>query len=142
MPLLLLLCALCAACSNSHTLSDFKSDACSLFPDRSLILNADWCDCCYQHDLAYWQGGTRAQRLAADEAFRDCILQKTQNADLAEMMYKGVRWGGNPYFYNWYRWGYGWDYSRKYKALSGAEKAMVAEKLKAYRQSNARSPCK
>jgi hypothetical protein len=113
-------------------IKDFKSDGCSLFPDRSLITGEDWCLCCFQHDLAYWQGGTADQRLAADKALRDCILKQTGNTKLAEMMYVGVRFGGSPYFYNWYRWGYGWGYERKYAPLSKEEKTQVRQKLKRY----------
>ena len=36
-------------------------------------------------------------------------------------MYEGVQAGGSPYFYNWYRWGYGWGYERKYQPLTAAE---------------------
>ena len=59
-------------------------------------------------------GGTKAERLKADEALRECIFKKTGDEKLAKVMYAGVRLGGSPYFYNWYRWGYGWDYDRKY----------------------------
>lgn len=138
--LLAFLICLCA-CSTRQEISDFKSDGCSLFPDRSLILNADWCESCFQHDLAYWKGGAEAERLAADQALRDSVLAKTGNAELAEFMYHGVRFGGSPYFYNWYRWGYGWSYDRKYQALTDSEKAQVAEKLEKYYASNPKSPC-
>ena len=51
--------ALAGACSVGDTgLSAFSSDGCSLFPDRSLITAADWCSCCFEHDVAYWRGGT------------------------------------------------------------------------------------
>ena len=115
-----------------HILRDFKSDGCSLFPDRSLIEDIDWCKCCLEHDIAYWQGGTEAQRLEADRRLRECVLKKTGNQALAETMYQGVRFGGSPYFYNWYRWGYGWSYERKYQALSLEEQRMVSDKLVKY----------
>jgi hypothetical protein len=43
-------------------------------------------------------------------------------------MYEGVRVGGSPYFYNWYRWGYGWGYERKYQALTPDE-SKAADRL-------------
>lgn len=113
------------ACSSQVELQPFSSDGCSLFPDQSLILHADWCDCCVLHDVAYWQGGTAQQRRDADAALRDCVLAKTQDQALAQLMYNGVRMGGSPYFYNWYRWGYGWPYTRKYAPLSDAESQQV-----------------
>ncbi|WP_199221063.1 hypothetical protein [Coraliomargarita sinensis] len=122
-------------------LSDFKSDGCSLFPDSSLINADDWCDCCLAHDIAYWKGGTEAERLAADEALRDCVLETTGNAELAEAMYLGVRMGGSPYFKNWYRWGYGWNYTRKYQPLTEREKKLAASKLKAFFANDPVLPC-
>ena len=129
---------------NPDELSDFVSDGCSLFPDRSLINNDDWCDCCLEHDIAYWQGGTEAQRLEADKELRDCVLRKTDNPVLADAMYQGVRLGGSPYFYNWYRWGYGWSYERKYQALTLKEQRMVSNKLYNYfkQSEDSVSPCK
>lgn len=111
---------------------DFSSDGCSLFPDRSLITGKDWCSCCFAHDIAYWKGGTEQERLRADQTFRDCVQQKTGNREFAELTFQGVRFGGSPYFYNWYRWGYGWSYARKYQALNQAEQQMVAQKLQQY----------
>ena len=109
------------ACTNTSTLKPFSSDGCSLFPDSSLINEQDWTNCCVTHDIAYWKGGTYEQRKFADEALKQCVLEETQDKAFADLMYQGVRAGGSPYFYNWYRWSYGWDYDRKYQALSKAE---------------------
>lgn len=124
-----------------NRIKDFESDGCTLFPDSSAILKKDWCECCFKHDIAYWQGGTRDERLKADMALKDCVLKKTGNKNLAELIYRGVRVGGSPYFYNWYRWGYGWDYKRKYKKLSDEEKKQVEIKLKKYYSDKKPHPC-
>jgi hypothetical protein len=116
------------ACSSDSTLQPFSSDGCSLFPDSSLISESDWCSCCFEHDLQYWRGGTREEREIADVALRDCVLEKSGNSALSNAMYEGVRLGGSPYFYNWYRWGYGWNFERKYQVLTPAE-IETAEKL-------------
>lgn len=125
----------------AQEIADFSSDGCSLFPDKSLINSDDWCACCFEHDIAYWKGGTEAERLAADIQLRDCVLKSTGDAALAEMMYQGVRFGGSPYFMNWYRWGYGWNYERKYQPLTEAEQAMVDAKLKDFFANNPKLPC-
>ncbi|MEO0510886.1 MAG: hypothetical protein AAF065_13620 [Verrucomicrobiota bacterium] len=125
----------------SGELSDFTSDGCSLFPDGSLINSDDWCVCCMEHDIAYWKGGTEVERLAADEALRDCVLESTGDANLAEAMYLGVRMGGSPYFKNWYRWGYGWSYERKYQSLTEEEVAMAKTKLAAFFAGDPELPC-
>lgn len=119
--LLIFLFAFAVACSSDSHLRPFTSDGCSLFPDSSPITKEDWCSCCFVHDLAYWRGGTAGEREAADTRLRACVLGKTQDENLAMLMYEGVRAGGSPYFYNWYRWGYGWGFDRKYQALTPKE---------------------
>lgn len=128
-------------CGSGKLIADFESDGCSLFIDRSIILQKDWCECCFEHDIAYWKGGTEEQRIAADKALRDCVQNKTGNKELAELMYNGVRFGGSPYFYNWYRWGYGWNYQRKYQPHSDAELLQIDEKLRIYFAGKPDLPC-
>ena len=129
---LVALSAIAMACSSDSGLSLFRSDGCSLFPDSSIINKADWCSCCFDHDLVYWRGGTRKDREAADSRLKDCVLGKTGNATLATLMYEGVRIGGSPYFYNWYRWGYGWNYDRKYQALTQGEQELAGKLIEEY----------
>ena len=133
-----------AGCSKSvdPELRPFSSDGCSLFPDKALIIKEDWCECCFEHDLKYWRGGTEEERSLADLELKQCILEKTGDENLAKLMYQGVRFGGSPYFYNWYRWGYGWGYDRKYKALNEAELEMVSRRLNEYYRNPRLGPCK
>ena len=132
---------LLAACSDHRELAAFTSDGCSLFPDSSPLSTADWCECCFQHDIAYWRGGTIEQRKQADNALKQCVLEKTGNGSLANLMYEGVRFGGSPYFPNWYRWGYGWGYSRKYQTLSELENATADRLLQKYFEAGKREIC-
>lgn len=136
------MCCIClAACGDSPALAPFSSDGCSLFPDSSIITNDDWCDCCFQHDIAYWRGGTKEQREQADLQLKQCVLAKSGDETLATLMYEGVRFGGSPYFYNWYRWGYGWSYDRKYAALTEEERARADELLQEYFAANKNTYC-
>ncbi len=132
---------LLAGCHSDEELKPFTSDGCSLFPDASLISSDDWCSCCFQHDLAYWRGGTAEERKAADQQLRDCVQEKTGDRALATMMYDGVRFGGSPYFYNWYRWGYGWSYDRKYQVLTSEEKEQADRLEKEYFSGNPEPVC-
>jgi hypothetical protein len=122
-------------------LRPFTSDGCSLFPDGTVKDRARWCDCCQSHDISYWQGGTADERKKADEALRDCVLDRTKDKGLAETMYLGVRAGGHPAFPAWYRWGYGWTYGRGYKPLSDAEKQQALERLGEYTQKHPTGYC-
>ena len=138
---LLAACLILAACDEPAVLAPFSSDGCSLFPDSSMIVRQDWCECCFEHDIAYWRGGTNEERRQADLQLKACVLAKTSDEALATLMYEGVRFGGSPYFYNWYRWGYGWPYDRKYKALTPKEGARADELLDEYFQKNKSSYC-
>jgi hypothetical protein len=126
-------CSLLSFCTAfAADLQDFMSDGCSLFPDGSLQDRSQWCDCCLKHDIAYWQGGTKKDRLRADKELRDCVMKRTGSKALATMMYDGVRAGGHPAFPTWYRWGYGWKYGKGYRALSEQEKQQTRARLDAY----------
>lgn len=105
-------------------LQPFTSDGCSLFPDGNLPGNDAWLHCCIAHDQAYWRGGTFQQRLDADYALRDCVVE-AGHPEIAEMMLAGVRVGGGPISIAPYRWGYGWTMMRGYRPLSEEEKALA-----------------
>jgi hypothetical protein len=137
--LLLILCSSSAV--SAGDLHPFTSDGCSLFPDGSIKNPGQWCDCCFHHDMAYWQGGSSEDRLRADEALRECVVERTGDGILAEVMYNGARTGGHPAFPTWYRWGYGWKYGRGYGPLTSGEQAAVAEKLDQYRRAHPGGYC-
>jgi len=122
-------------------LRDITSDGCSLFPDGDVKDRKLWCECCFEHDIAYWRGGTEEERKSADAALRDCVLARTKNKALAELMYQGVRMGGQPIFPTWYRWGYGWKYGRGYAPVTQEEQLLVQEKLEAYREKHPQGYC-
>lgn len=129
-------------CAVASELKDFWSDGCTLFPDGTLKDRTLWCDCCFNHDIAYWRGGSKEERKDADKALRECVLARTGNKALANMMYDGVRVGGSPVFPTWYRWGYGWKYGRGYKPLTEEEQKQVAEMLVRYKNTHPYGYCR
>lgn len=116
-------CMLIHGCSEAD-IKPFTSDGCSAFPNGTLEHRDLWLACCTAHDLAYWQGGTYKQRVAADQNLRACVAQVGQ-PKLAELMLAGVRVGGTPFLPSPFRWGYGWPYPRFYGELSTEEKTQV-----------------
>lgn len=93
--------ALLAGCaSTSHYQAPFISDGCSAWPD------GDWLDCCVAHDVAYWRGGPEPLRQEADMALRQCVAD-TGYPTMGDIMYLGVRIGGERFYPTPYRWGYG-----------------------------------
>lgn len=109
-------------------LKPFTTDGCSAFPNGTIDQQSLWANCCIRHDLAYWQGGTYDQRLAADKSLEHCVAQVGE-PKIAKLMLAGVRVGGSPYFPTSYRWGYGWPYPRGYKPLTADDKVEIQQKL-------------
>lgn len=122
-------------------MAPFATDGCSMFPDRAPGGGADWCDCCLQHDLAYWRGGTRQERLAADRALAACVRDTSGSALLAALMEGGVRVGGSPYLPTPFRWGFGWPYGRGYQPVDAGEDAQAAQLRMEYQARNPALSC-
>jgi hypothetical protein len=129
------------SCSAGPAIHPFSSDGCTLAPDGNLGDRRLWCGCCFAHDMAYWSGGTEAERQRADQGLRACVLEKTHDPRIAAAMYEAVRLGGSPAFPSWYRWGYGWPFGHGYQPLSGGERAQVAARMQEYWRANPGGYC-
>ncbi len=87
----------------------FVTDGCSVWPD-----DPRYVDCCVEHDIFYWCGGTPEQRLAADDAFGECVAAASSSG-LGSSLRLGVRIGGHPVIPVPWRWGYGDPYRGGYR---------------------------
>lgn len=125
-----MLFALSAAYVSAGTLSAFKSDGCSLFPDGTHEQQNLWLDCCLLHDFSYWKGGTSQARSDADEALKVCVVN-VGAPNTALFMLIGTRIGGTPLLPTPFRWGYGWSYPRVYGELTDVERKQVQEMIDA-----------
>jgi hypothetical protein len=85
----------------------FTTDACSGWFDAS------WKQCCVEHDVHYWCGGSAEDRRRVDRELRACVSATTGGV-LPAMMHAGVRIGGAQWQPTPWRWGYGWDYCGTY----------------------------
>ncbi|HEX4926047.1 MAG TPA: hypothetical protein VFV50_18280 [Bdellovibrionales bacterium] len=112
------------------TLSDFTTDGCTVIEEGTKQDPDKWGHCCYEHDLAYWAGGTYSERRAADLKFMECIRDAGE-PELAVFAYLGVRVGGSALVPSPYRWGYGWSGVRGYWPLTPAERAEVQRRTPA-----------
>lgn len=98
-------------------IKEFTTDRCSgrlsWFLNKILGLRFDWELCCETHDHAYWQGGTKKQRKAADREMRLCIIRiggSWYHWLLAGGMWLAVRACGHPLFTANWRWGFAYRY--------------------------------
>jgi hypothetical protein len=100
---------------------EFVTDGCSGGMSRlwrAVIGNGPpWEDCCETHDLAYWSGGTRADRRVADRRLRTCVIIKGYPWHWwwGWIIWIGVRIGGGPWLPTTWRWGYRYDWPRGYE---------------------------
>lgn len=100
-----------------HPTNTFTTDGCSggmswLFR-RVLRRPPPWEHACVSHDLAYWQGGSAADRRYAD---RMLMIRVALNGHplTAFLMWAAVRIGGHPLLPLPWRWGYGYRYGAGY----------------------------
>lgn len=127
----LLLCLPLTAAS--HATEDklllFHSDGCTLFPNGTPVQPKLWCACCVAHDLAYWQGGNKQDRLRADVDLHRCVKAVAGSDALGALMQAGVRAGGQPHLPSSFRWAYGWPRRTVYFELDEVDRARVKERL-------------
>lgn len=94
---------------NASSISPFETDYCTNYPEGTKTEPELWKHCCLKHDLDFWVGGTKKERLAADLEFRSCI-EKTGSPYQARMMYLAVRLGSySPIKYPNRKWSNGWQ---------------------------------
>jgi len=87
----------------------FTTDGCSMSPD------GDWSDCCVDHDIAYWCGGSRDDRREADRRLASCVVARGHSHGFGECVRLAVRAGGVPWKPFPWRWAYGWEGLRGYE---------------------------
>jgi hypothetical protein len=94
----------CTASGQPQPPRPFRVDGCSVFPD------GNWGECCKEHDIAYWCGGSYLDRLWADLRLGGCVAREgwpVVGQALALFMPLGVQAGGMSVLPTWFRWGYG-----------------------------------
>ncbi len=102
---------------NGNQLRIFKTDGCTLSPDGPPDQPKLWRSCCVQHDIAYWKGGTKEERTAADDNLKSCIEKKTERKGVASLYHSGVQLSGSPKLKQPWSWGFGWLNNTEYERL-------------------------
>lgn len=109
--------------------TDFQTDACTLFPEGTPGRRDLWRHCCVEHDLYFWAGGSKGDRKEADQRLKDCVA-KTGARQFARLIYLGVRSGQySPYHIKEKKWGNAWDGRVSYQALSEQETNEIIDSL-------------
>ena len=90
----------------------FITDGCTFIID-GFTTDTSWQECCVEHDIAYWCGGTSEMRSIADKELRACVAKKSSGF-MGVIQWMGTRAGGHPLVPAHWRWGYGRDYPAGY----------------------------
>lgn len=107
-------------------LKPFASDGCSWSPDKlpGWKVITPIMECCVEHDLAYWIGGTELQKDLADKRLEMCIDRK--GFPFIGKVYRTfVDLFGSPKGNHIFRWGFGWNQKRRFSPLVREEMNQV-----------------
>ncbi len=88
----------------------FVYDGCTLFPER--MMGHDFSTACLRHDVAYWLGGSDADKVRADAVFRDALSTSGPLGFVfAPLMHTAVRIFGDTWIAKLCNanWGFGWN---------------------------------
>ena len=105
-------------------LEPFETDTCTFFIDGS------WSECCIEHDVRYWLGGTKEKMDESDLKLKKCVEEKSNNI-WSSLIYQGVRIGHLSPIKSKYEWAWGWsEKDKKFSPLDKKQKAIAVEALR------------
>jgi hypothetical protein len=114
---------------NAHAnLASFETDYCTMFVEGTKEKPELWKDCCIEHDLRYWFGGSLDDQNLADLRLKNCVESKGEKA-WATIMYNAIRIGHYSPVKHKYQWSWGWINKRDKKSLSQEEKELVKSEI-------------
>ena len=102
---------------SAQELKPFSSDGCTMFFDGTGSRPQAWKHCCFNHDLRYWFGGSKQNRVKTDQKLRSCV-QESGHGHIARVMYLAIRVGRYSPVKNAQKWGWGWSTYLGYKELT------------------------
>ncbi len=121
---------------NAHAnLALFETDFCTMFVEGTKENPELWKDCCIEHDLRYWFGGSSKDQDLADERLKACVEKKGEKT-WAIIMYNAIRLGHYSPVKHKYQWSWGWITKREKKALNAEEKELVKSEILKLNYSN------
>lgn len=111
-------------------INEFHTDGCTLAPDGTFDRPDLWRECCVNHDLWYWGGGTKHLRSLVDKNLEECITSKA-GSFIATLFYFGVRSGSiSPVKFDQKKWGNAWKKDLpEYRVLNTEEKKILLKHL-------------
>ena len=119
-----------ASLTYANELKPFVTDYCTMFVDGTSSRPTLWRDCCVEHDIRYWFGGTNANKDKADTELKACV-KKVAGITWANLIYVGVRAGHFSPIKGKYKWSWGWENKRNNnEEITDQEKSYIKEELR------------
>lgn len=110
-------------------LNSFDTDYCTNYPEGTKQEPDLWKHCCLMHDMYFWAGGTRKDRLKADQELKSCI-EETGASQIARVVYLAVRAGSySPIKYPDKKWNNGWSDRPDFRPLSNQEIHLIEQEI-------------
>ena len=109
-------------------LKPFFTDGCTMFIDGPRDQPELWRNCCVEHDLRFWFGGSAEDREVTDLRLKSCV-EKVAGAYWANLIYYGVKTGQLSSIKSKTHWNWGWKQKREYGPLSAEEVSIVKSEL-------------
>lgn len=115
---------------NASELKNFRTDYCTGFSEGTFKKPNLWKECCFEHDLRYWFGGTKVQQNFSDIQLKSCVSVKA-GSFYSNLMYYAVRAGHYSPIKHKTHWGWGWkSVNEYYFGLNPDHKKMIRTEIK------------
>ncbi len=115
--------------AQAQEVKTFTSDFCTGYPEGTLNHPNLWRDCCIEHDLYLWAGGTQRDHDQTDLNLMSCV-KKVGAPINADIIFWGIKLGNlSPIKLQDKKWSNAWITPRGLKALSFEEIDMLQQSL-------------
>lgn len=114
--------------AHAYELRSFTTDYCTMYKEGTKENPTAWRDCCIEHDIYYWAGGTIQARDVADLRLKECVQEKGYPS-YANTIYNGVKLGHLSPIKSEYPWNNGWIGKKKNLPLTESEKQIVRDAI-------------
>lgn len=113
----------------AFALMDFHTDYCTMYKEGPTNSPEAWKECCLEHDMYYWAGGTIQNRNQADLRLKDCV-EDLGYPEEAQIIYAGVKLGHLSPIKSKFPWNNGWLGKHQYLSLNPYERQQVEIKIR------------
>lgn len=121
--------SLSAQAAHLDQLIPLETDFCTNFSEGTRENREQWKHCCLIHDMYFWAGGAKDDRLNADLELKACIAE-TGAQRIAELIFHSVRLGSySPIKYSKKKWNHGWKKRKEFQRLTSQDVDLIEAEI-------------